>query len=385
MRLQRLTALERGKIIEEYQGLLKQIERYKQILANERLILEIIIEELHEIKKKYGDSRRTEIVEEAAEIDVEDMIVEEDMVVSITHSGYIKRSPVSLYRSQQRGGKGSSGMVTKEDDFVEHIFVASTHSYILFFTSSGQVYWLKVHQLPESGRATKGKALVNLLELPSGEKISAFLSVKEFAEGRFIVMATKKGVIKKSSLMDYSKPRRDGIIGLALDEGDELIAVALTDGEQDILLCSEKGKSIRFPESQARCMGRVTRGVKGVELASGDSVVGMEIVSSGNGYTILTVTENGYGKRTNIAEYRAQGRGGSGIINIQTTPRNGNVVGIKQVTDEDDLILINNRGRLIRIGANGIPIIGRNTKGVRLITLESEGKVVGVARLAEKD
>ena len=386
MRLQRLTALERGKIIEEYQELLKQIERYKQILANERLILEIIIEELHEIKKKYGDPRRTEIVEEAAEIDVEDMIVEEDMVVSITHSGYIKRSPVSLYRSQQRGGKGSSGMVTKEDDFVEHIFVASTHSYILFFTSSGRVYWLKVHQIPESGRATKGKALVNLLELPSGEKISAFLSVKEFAEGKFIVMATKKGVIKKSSLMDYSKPRRDGIIGLDLDEGDELIAAALTDGKQDILLCSEKGKSIRFPENQARCLGRVTRGVKGVELASGDSVVGMVIVSSGNdGFTILTVTENGYGKRTNITEYRAQGRGGSGIINIQTTPRNGNVVGIKQVTDEDDLILINNRGRLIRIGANGIPIIGRNTKGVRLITLESEEKVVGVARLAEKD
>jgi len=385
LRLQRLTALEQGKIIDEYQELLKQIERYKQILANERLILEIISEELHEIKKKYGDPRRSEIVEEAAEIDVEDLIVEEDMVVSITHSGYIKRSPVSLYRSQQRGGKGSSGMVTKEDDFVEHIFVASTHSYILFFTSAGQVYWLKVHQLPESGRATKGKALVNLLELPSGEKISAFLSVKEFAEGKFIVMATKKGVIKKSSLMDYSKPRRDGIIGLDLDEGDELIAAALTDGKQDILLCSEKGKSIRFPESQARCLGRVTRGVKGVGLASGDSVVGMEIVSSGNGYTILTVTENGYGKRTSIAEYRAQGRGGSGIINIQTTPRNGNVVGIKQVTDEDDLILINNRGRLIRIGANGIPIIGRNTKGVRLITLESEEKVVGVARLAEKD
>ncbi|WAC08558.1 MAG: DNA gyrase subunit A [Thermodesulfobacteriota bacterium] len=386
MRLQRLTAMEQGKIIEEYQGLLKQIERYKQILANERLLLEIIIEELNEIKKKYGDPRRTEIVEEAAEIDVEDLIVEEDMVVSITHSGYIKRSPVSLYRSQQRGGKGSSGMVTKEDDFVEHIFVASTHSYILFFTSSGRVYWLKVHQLPESGRATKGKALVNLLELPSGEKISAFLSVKEFEEGKFIVMATKKGVIKKSSLMDYSKPRRDGIIGLDLDEGDELIAAALTDGKQDILLCSEKGKSIRFPENQARSLGRVTRGVKGVELASGDSVVGMVVISSGNdGFTILTVTEHGYGKRTNITEYRAQGRGGSGIINIQTPPRNGDVVGVKQVTDEDDLILINNRGRMIRIGANGIPIIGRNTKGVRLITLESEEKVVGVARLAEKD
>ena len=385
MRLQRLTALEREKIMEEYKELLMQIERYKKILANEKLVLEIIVEELNEVKEKYGDARRTEIMEETAEINVEDLIVEEDMVVSITHSGYIKRSPVSLYRSQQRGGKGSSGMVTKEDDFVEHIFVASTHSYILFFTSSGRVYWLKVHQIPESARATKGKALVNLLELPPGETISAFLSVKEFEEERFIVMATKKGIIKKSSLMDYSKPRRDGIIGIDLDEGDELIAAALTDGRQDILLCSEKGKSIRFSENQARCMGRVTRGVKGVELASGDSVVGMEILSSGNGYTILTVTQNGYGKRTDISAYRAQGRGGSGIINIQTPPRNGDVVGIKQVTDEDDLILINNRGRMIRIGANGIPIIGRNTKGVRLITLESEEKVVGVARLAEKD
>ena len=383
MRLQRLTALEQGKITEEYRELLKQIERHKQILSNESLVSEIIIEELGEIKKKYGDARRTEIVEKSAEIDLEDMIVEEDMVVSITHSGYIKRSPVSLYRSQQRGGKGMAGMITKKDDFVEHLFIASTHSYILFFTITGRVFWLKVHQIPESGRATKGKALVNLLHLSSDDKISAILSVREFEEGNFIIMATRKGVVKKSSLMDYSKPRRDGILGISLDEGDELIAADLTDGNQDILLGSKKGKSIRFSESQVRSMGRVTRGVKGFELSPGDSVIGMEVIS--NGHTILTVTENGYGKRTEVIAYRVQKRGGSGTINIQTPSRNGSVVGIKQVTDEDDLILINSRGRTIRIGANGIPVIGRNTMGVRLVTLDPGEKVVGVARLAEKD
>jgi len=383
MRLQRLTALEQGKITEEYRELLKQIERHKQILSNESLVSEIIIEELGEIKKKYGDARRTEIVEKSAEIDLEDMIVEEDMVVSITHSGYIKRSPVSLYRSQQRGGKGMAGMITKKDDFVEHLFIASTHSYILFFTITGRVFWLKVHQIPESGRATKGKALVNLLHLSSDDKISAILSVREFEEGNFIIMATRKGVVKKSSLMDYSKPRRDGILGISLDKGDELIAADLTDGNQDILLGSKKGKSIRFSESQVRSMGRVTRGVKGFELSPGDSVIGMEVIS--NGHTILTVTENGYGKRTEVIAYRVQKRGGSGTINIQTPSRNGSVVGIKQVTDEDDLILINSRGRTIRIGANGIPVIGRNTMGVRLVTLDPGEKVVGVARLAEKD
>jgi DNA gyrase subunit A len=274
-------------------------------------------------------------------------------------------------------------MVTKKDDFVEHLFVASTHSYILFFTNAGRVYWLKVHQIPESGRATRGKALVNLLPLSSSDSISAILPVKEFKEGKYIIMATKNGLIKKSSLMDYSKPRQDGIIGIVLSEGDELIAADLTDGTQDILLGSKKGKAIRFSEKQVRSMGRVTKGVKGFDLAPGDSVIGMEIISNGN--TILTVTENGYGKRTDISAYRVQGRGGSGIINIQTPPRNGNVVGIKQVTDEDDLILINSRGRTIRIGANGIPVIGRNTKGVRLISLEPDEKVVGVARLAEKD
>jgi DNA gyrase subunit A len=274
-------------------------------------------------------------------------------------------------------------MTTKEDDFVEQLFIASTHSYLLFFTTAGRVYWLKVHQIPESGRAAKGKAIVNLLNLSAEEKVSAILSVREFQEGKYIVMATEKGVIKKSSLMDYGKPRQDGIIALVLDEGDRLIAAALTEGTQDILLGSQKGKSIRFSEKQVRSMGRVTRGVKAIDLAPEDSVIGMEILS--DGHTVLTVTENGFGKRTDAAAYRAQGRGGSGIINIQTPARNGDVVGVIQVTDDDDIILINNRGRTIRTSAKSIPVVGRNTKGVRLISLDSEEKVVGLGRLAEKD
>jgi DNA gyrase subunit A len=322
-------------------------------------------------------------VEKTAEINLEDMIVEEDMVVSITHSGYIKRSPASIYRSQQRGGKGMAGMITKEDDFVEHLFVASTHSYILFFTSAGRVYWLKVHQIPETGRAAKGKAIVNLLNLSPTETISANLPIREFEEDKFIVMATRKGVIKKSSLSDYSKPRRDGIIGIVLDGGDELIAVALTTGNQDILLCTQKGKAIRISEQEVRSIGRTTRGIKGIHLAPDDSVMGMEILSDGN--TILTVTEHGYGKRTDVSAYRTQGRGGGGVINIQTPPRNGNVVGIKQVTEDDDLMLISNGGKIIRMAALGIPVIGRITKGVRLITLSPDEKVVALARLAEKE
>ncbi len=381
MRLQRLTALEQDKILEEYQELLKQIERYRQILSNEALVLEIIVSELQEVKEKYGDPRRTEIIGRPAEINIEDMITEEDMVVSISHTGYIKRSPVSLYRSQQRGGKGITGMVTKEGDFVEHLFVASTHSYILFFTNTGRLHWLKVHQIPETARATKGKAIVNLLDLSPEESVSAFLPVREFEGGKFIIMATRNGVVKKSSLKDYSNPRKAGIIGISLDEGDELIAAGLTDGNQDILLGSDKGKAIRFSEMHVRCMGRVTRGVKGFALPAQDNVVGMEIVT--DGHTILSVTENGYGKRTDVAAYRAQGRGGSGVINIQTTPRNGNVVGIKQVNDNHDLILICSHGRIIRMATSGIPIIGRNTQGVRLISLHEGEKVVGVA-IADK-
>ncbi|MBN2466523.1 MAG: DNA gyrase subunit A [Deltaproteobacteria bacterium] len=382
MRLQRLTALEREKIVEEYRELLKQIERYKQILSNETLVMEIIIEESNQIKEAFGNARRTEIIEKTAEINLEDLIVEEDMVVSITRSGYIKRSPISLYRSQQRGGKGSSGMLTKENDFLEHLYVASTHSYFLFFTSAGRVYWLKVHQIPESGRTAKGKAIVNLLNLSKEESVSAVLPVRTFEEDKFIIMATRQGVIKKSSLMDYSKPRRDGIMGILLDEGDELITAAITDGNQDVLLGSQKGKSIRFAEKEVRCMGRVTRGIKGFRLAPEDSVVGMEIVDDAN--TILTVTQKGYGKRTSMSAYRVQGRGGSGIINIQTPPRNGNVVGIKQVSGNDDVILIGSRGKIIRMAASGIPVVGRNTKGVRLISLDEGENVVDIAR-AEKE
>ncbi|HQO78438.1 MAG TPA: DNA gyrase C-terminal beta-propeller domain-containing protein, partial [Thermodesulfobacteriota bacterium] len=273
------------------------------------------------------------------------------------------------------------GMLTKEGDFVEHLFVASTHSYILFFSTTGRVYWLKVHQIPESARVAKGKAIVNLLNLTGTENISAFLPVREFEEGKFIIMATRRGVIKKSPLMEYSNPRKLGIIGITIDEGDELIGAGLTSGSNDILLCSDTGKSIRFAEKDVRPMGRVTRGVRGFELASGCCVVGMGIVSEGN--TILTVTENGYGKRTEVAAYRFQGRGGSGVINIQTTPRNGNVVGVKQITGDEDVILICSHGRIIRMASSSVPVIGRNTKGVRLITLEEGEKVVGVA-LAQK-
>ena len=383
MRLQRLTALERGKIDEEYKETIKQIEKYKQILANERLVFEIIIEELQEIKKKYGDIRKTEIVDKPLEITLEDMIVEEDMVVTITHQGYIKRSASSLYRSQRRGGKGVTGAITKEEDFVEDLFVASTHSYLMFFTNKGKVYWLKVYEIPEAGRAARGKAIVNLIKLEPDEKITAILTVREFTEGRFVVMATKKGTVKKTSLTAYSKPRSTGIIALVLEEGDELIAVALTDGNQDLFLGSKEGKSIRFKEKQIRVVGRATKGVRGMDLEGDDVVVGMEIV--GDGTAILTVCEHGHGKRTDASEYRSQRRGGKGIITIKTTERNGKVVGINKMMDDDDLMLITTLGKIIRIHGANIPVIGRNTQGVRLIGIESEEKVSGVARLAEKE
>jgi len=383
MRLQRLTALERGKIDEEYKETIKQIEKYKQILANERLVFEIIIEELQEIKKKYGDDRKTEIVDKPLEITLEDMIVEEDMVVTITHQGYIKRSASSLYRSQRRGGKGVTGAITKEEDFVQDLFVSSTHSYLMFFTNKGKVYWLKVYEIPEAGRAARGKAIVNLIKLEPDEKITAILTVREFTEGRFVVMATKKGTVKKTSLTAYSKPRSTGIIALILEEGDELIAVALTDGNQDLFLGSKEGKSIRFKEKQIRETGRATKGVRGMDLEGDDEVVGMEIV--GDGTAILTVCEHGHGKRTDASEYRAQRRGGKGIITIKTTERNGKVVGINKMMDDEDLMLITTLGKIIRIHGGNIPVIGRNTQGVRLIGIESEEKVCGVARLAEKE
>jgi DNA gyrase subunit A len=386
MRLHRLTGLERDKIVQEYLEILKYIARLKEILASETEILNIITGELRELKAKFGDERRTEIVGQTAEISLEDTIVEEDMVVTISHTGYIKRNAVTLYRAQRRGGKGKTGMKTKEEDFVEHLFIASSKDYMLFFTDAGKVFWLKVYEIPEGGRATRGKAIVNLLNLSPNENISAILPVKEFSEDSFIMMATRLGVVKKTPLLEYSHPRTGGIIAVNLDEGDKLIAVALTDGKQDVLLASKNGKSIRFREEDARPMGRVTRGVRGMSLEDDDVVIGMVIVNEQfTSSTLFTVTENGFGKRTELTEYRRQSRGGKGVITIKTTERNGCVVDIKQVTDENDLMLITDQGKIIRMPVAGFSVIGRNTQGVRLMVTEENERIVAVARLAEKE
>jgi DNA gyrase subunit A len=385
MRLHRLTGLERDKIIQEYEEILRIIARLKEILGSEAEILKIIKGELIEVKEKFGDPRRTEIIGQTAEITLEDTIVEEDMVVTISHTGDIKRSAVSLYRAQRRGGKGKTGMKTKEEDFVEQLFIASTKDYMLYFTDAGRVYWLKVYEIPEGGRATRGKAIVNLLNLSPNEKISAIMPVKEFSEDRFIMMATRLGVVKKTPLLEYSHPRVGGIIAVNLDEEDKLITVALTDGKQDVLMASRNGKSIRFREADARPMGRVTRGVRGMTLEGNDVVIGMEIINDMTGSTLFTVTEHGFGKRTELSEYRLQSRGGKGVITIKTTERNGCVVDIKQVTDENDLMLITDQGKIIRMPVAGFSVIGRNTQGVRLMVTEEGERIVAVARLAEKE
>ncbi|ABQ24223.1 DNA gyrase subunit A [Geotalea uraniireducens] len=386
MRLHRLTGLERDKIVAEYLEILKYIARLKEILASETEILNIIVGELRELKDKFGDKRRTEIVSQTAEISLEDTIVEEDMVVTISHTGYIKRNAVTLYRAQRRGGKGKTGMKTKEEDFVEQLFIASSKDYLMFFTDAGKVYWLKVYEIPEAGRATRGKAIVNLLNLSTNEKITAILPVKEFTADKFIMMATRNGVVKKTPLLEYSHPRVGGIIAVNLDEGDKLITVALTDGRQDVLLASKNGKSIRFKESDVRTVGRVSRGVRGMTLEDDDVVIGMEILNENfTDSTLFTVTENGFGKRTELSEYRCQSRGGKGVITIKTTERNGCVVDIKQVTDENDLMLITDQGKILRVPVAGFSIIGRNTQGVRLMVTEDEERIVAVARLAEKE
>lgn len=383
MRLQRLTALEREKIIEEYKEVLKLIKRLEEILSSDKLLMQVIIDELKEVKKQFGDERRTEIIEKTGEITMEDIIAEEDMVVTITHGGYIKRNPTSLFRIQRRGGKGRTGMTTKEEDFVENMFVASTHSYILFFTDRGKAYSLKVYDIPQAGPAAKGKAIVNILNLAQDEKITAFLPVKEFNEGKFIVMATKHGVIKKVDLTAFANIRSGGLIALGLDEGDELIATRLTDGSKELFLGTREGQAIRFNESQVRDMGRTARGVRAIKLGKDDVVVAMEALEENR--TILTVTERGYGKRTEIEEYRSQLRGGSGIINIKVTEKNGPVVGIAQVTTEDELMITTNIGKIIRIAMQSVSVIGRNTQGVKLIDIEKEERVTGIAPIAEKE
>ena len=383
MRLQRLTGLEREKIQQDYKNTLKDIARFKEILASERLVLNIIKDELTAIQEQFGDQRYTEIVSETKEITIEDMIVEEDMVVTISQRGYIKRNPITLYRNQRRGGKGKTAMGTKEDDFVEHLFIASTHHTFLFFTNLGKVYWCKVYDIPQAGRMSLGKAIVNLLNFTKGEKLTTVLAVPEFKPGYHVLMATKNGVIKKTDLMAFSRPRAGGIIALNLLESDELIAARLTDGTLNVFLGSYKGKAIRFHESDIRPSGRVATGVRGMRLTQGDHIVGMEVLS--HGQTLFTVTENGYGKRTSIDEYPVQKRGGKGVISIKTTERNGMVVGILLVSDEDDLMLMTNIGKVIRMPVQSISVISRNTQGVKLMGMDEEEGVVGAARLAEKE
>ncbi|MBZ0253401.1 MAG: DNA gyrase subunit A, partial [Candidatus Methylomirabilis sp.] len=376
LRLQRLTALERDKIVQELEELRREMARLREILASPALVYGIIKDELAEISERYGDARRTEIVAASGEIDVEDLIVQEDMVVTVSHTGYIKRNAVSLYRAQGRGGKGKVGMTTKEEDFVEKLFVASTHDYILFFTTLGRCYWLKVYDVPQAGRAARGKAIVNLLELGKDEKVAAMLPVRAFEDDRFIVMATSRGIVKKTELKAFAHPRRGGIIAITIDEGDALIGAELTDGHQDVFLSTSDGKSIRFDEEEVRPTGRGARGVKGITLTEGDAAVGMDILREGA--TILSVTENGYGKRTPLSEYKVQGRGGQGIITIKTTERNGKVVGVAQVDEDDEVMIIANGGKIIRMRVDTISVIGRNTQGVRLMDRAEGQQVVAI-------
>ncbi len=383
MRLQRLTGLEREKIQQDYKNILKDIARFKEILASERLVLNIIKEELTEIQEQFGDHRYTELAEKTKEITIEDMIVEEDMVVTISKRGYIKRNPITLYRNQRRGGKGKTAMGTKEDDFVEHLFVASTHHTFMFFTNLGKVYWCKVYDIPQAGRMSLGKAIVNLLNFGKDEKLTTVLAVPEFKPGYHVLMVTKNGVIKKTDLMAFSRPRSGGIIALNILEGDELIAARITDGTLNVFLGSRSGKAIRFHESDVRPTGRVATGVRGMRLVEGDHIVGAEVLS--HGQTLFAVTENGYGKRTSIDEYPVQKRGGKGVISIKTTERNGVVVGILLVSEDDDLMLMTNIGKVIRMQINSISVISRNTQGVTLMGMDVDERVVGAARLAEKE
>ncbi len=383
MRLQRLTGLERDKIIAEWEEVQKLIARLKQILSDDREVSKIIVEETTHIRDKYGDERRTRLVDEAAAISVEDLIVEEDMVVTISHEGYVKRNPVGLYRAQRRGGRGKIGATTRDEDFVEHLFVASTHSYLMFFTTAGKVYWLKVHEIPQAGRAARGRAITNLLSLKPEEKLSAFLPVREFQEGRYLVFATRRGLIKKTDLMQYASPRPSGLIAIAIEEGDEVVGVRLTDGSSEIILSTAEGQAIRFEEAEVRPMGRSTYGVIGMKLDEGDTVVAVDIVEPGA--TLLAVAELGYGKRTGMDEYRQTHRGGKGIITMKTTDKTGRVIGVHMVSDEDQLVMVTSGGKVIRVRANEIRVIGRNTQGVRLIGLEEGERLTSIARVAERE
>ncbi|MBI3321596.1 MAG: DNA gyrase subunit A, partial [Candidatus Omnitrophica bacterium] len=383
MQLQRLTALEREKIDAEYKELIKKIEYYQMVLKSENKVLEMIKEELQDLKKRFGDERRTEILGEVKDFKVEDLIAEEDVVITISHTGYIKRLPVSAYRKQRRGGVGVTAMETKAEDFVEHLFVASTHETLLFFTNQGRCYWLKVHEVPQASRYAKGTAVANLLSLQKDERLSTFVAVKAFDPDTFLVMATRRGTIKKTKLDAYSNPRKAGIIAITLEQGDELIEAKITDGQRELLLATRQGQAIRFSEEQAREVGRSARGVRGIRLGKGDDVIAMVVAKPDS--SLLTVTSLGFGKRTPIGEHRLQSRGGKGIINIRVTKKNGEVVGAKMVADQDELMLISQEGMMVRCPVKDVRSTGRAAQGVRLINMKGKDRVASVARVAPKD
>jgi DNA gyrase subunit A len=383
MRLQRLTGLEREKIVAEYHEIVTTIRDLRDILARPERVSAIIRDELAAVKAAYGNPRRTEIVAASADLELEDLIVEEAVVLTVTRDGYAKRTSLSTYREQKRGGKGRTGAATKEEDVVEQLFVASTHDHLLVFTNQGRVHGLKVHRVPEAGPASRGKALVNLLELAEGERVAALTTTRDLSEDRFLLFATRNGRVKRTVLSAYANLRSSGLIAINLEEGDELLSVHITDGDRDVFLGTRDGMAIKFSESDVRPMGRDTTGVKGIELREGDVVVEMDPVEESG--TLLTVTENGFGKRTDVAEYRHQTRGGTGVINVKVTEKNGPVAGIRSIVDSDQLLLITQQGIVIRLAASEVRKTGRATMGVRLIDLEGGDRVVAVAKLAEKD
>jgi len=386
MQLQRLTGLERQKILDELAELLQTIERLRAILSSDRLLMQIIVDELRAVKDAYGDDRRTEIIEgESGELSIEDLIADEDMAITVSNTGYIKRTAISTYRSQRRGGKGRIGMRTKDEDFVEHLFVASTHAYIMIFSDRGRAYWLKVHEIPDVGPGGKGKSIANLVSMEEGERIAALLAVRDFDDAHYVVMGTRRGVVKKTALSAFSNPRAGGIIAMGVEDGDAVITARLSDGTGQLFIATRKGMAIRFSETDVRPMGRTAYGVRGVTLRDEDYVVALEVVSPAPGGAFLSVTEHGYGKRTDIDEYRVQSRGGVGIINIAASERNGDVVAVVYVHEGDALLLITQQGMILRMATNDVRAIGRATQGVRLIDIADEDKVVSVARLAEKE
>jgi len=385
MRLQRLTGLERDKIMAEYEEILATIRRLKDILGSPQLVLEIIADELREIRSQYADERKTEIIAFSREITIEDMIVEEDMVITFSRGGYVKRTPLNLYRAQRRGGKGRIGMATKEEDIVDHLFVASTHSYVLVFTDQGRVYWLKVHNLPEVGPNARGKAIVNLLDVKKDENVRALLTVRDFSEAENVVMITRRGRVKKTPLVAYSNPRSGGIIAISINDDDDLHSVELTDGKSDVFIGTRAGKAIRFFEKDVRAMGRTAAGVRGIRLKGDDYVVEMAVLpGEAEGY-ILTVTESGFAKRTAVSEYRRQGRGGGGVINLRATEKNGPVVAVLSVSEDDEFLVISEQGKMIRLACSAIRAVGRSSQGVRAIQLGEGDRLVAGVKLVEKD